>query len=69
MRAKGIAFKTDLPPLNNDQNKMDWNDYLKEIKGGNFQEKKSDVQISLDGFASKHEISLKQYQLQERSLK
>lgn len=69
LRAKGISFKIDLPPLNNDQNKMDWNDYLKEEKGEIFQAKKSDVQISLDGFASNHEISLKQNQLQERSLK
>jgi len=68
LRAKGISFKMDLPPLINDQNKMDWNDYLKEEKGGIFQSKKSEVQICLDEFASNHEIILKQKQEQSNSL-
>lgn len=32
LEAKGIGFTQDLPPLAQDQNKMDWNDYLKLSK-------------------------------------
>ena len=32
LEGKGIGLTQDLPPLRQDQDKMDWNDYLKESK-------------------------------------
>lgn len=32
LKNKNIKFNTDLPPLDNNQEKMDWNDFLKQKK-------------------------------------
>ena len=58
LQTRGIAFKTDLPPLNSNQEKMDWNDLLKIKKGGDVTTKKPDIQASLRGIAEKNSISI-----------